>query len=187
MDRDYQIFECQKDGSVLWCAGAAGLQNARLKMTELLRVTGKEYFALDLTTRRIVFAVDVATSVPEPITKRIFQICYSNDLRLTRSELLRSRGYAVISAVGNEAAKALLTTLSRDELGIALFIIGHAATAQTKEEMVGWLRQNYPKAKILVLNPPNQEITGADYNVLQNGPESWLPLVETTMKPQHAS
>ncbi len=27
------------------------------------------------------------------------------------------------------------------------------------------------------MNPPCQQMTNADYNALQNGPESWLPIV----------
>ncbi len=45
--------------------------------------------------------------------------------------------------------------------------------------MVDWLKAKYPNVKVLALNPPNQQLPGADYNVVQNGPEKWLPFAST--------
>ncbi len=44
-------------------------------------------------------------------TRRIFQIAYDEDLGLQRAELLRSGGYGVISVMGNQAAKLLLSSI----------------------------------------------------------------------------
>jgi hypothetical protein len=186
VDREYDIFACQTDGSILWHDSASGLRNTRLKLARLVRDTGKEFFAMHLPTRDIVFAVDVAKVSVERADKRIFQIAYDDQLRLIRAELLRQRGYPVTSVVGNTAAKLLLTTLHPDKVGIALFIVGHAAPEQTRKDMVDWIRTNFPNSKILALNPPNQEVVDADYNVLQNGPEVWLPIVTASMSPFHA-
>jgi len=123
MDREYEIFECLADGSVMWCARASGLQNT------------------------------------------------------ARAKLLRSLGYAVLSAVGNEAAKFLITTLRLDNLGIGFFIVGHGAPVQTRKEMVDWLKVNYPKARILALNPPKEQVPDADYNAEEDRLETWVPLV----------
>jgi short-subunit dehydrogenase involved in D-alanine esterification of teichoic acids len=79
--------------------------------------------------------------------------------------------------IGNEAAKVLLSTMQHTDL--ALFIVGHAAPEQTRKEMVDWLKAKYPNVKVLALNPPNQQLPDADYNVVQNGPEKWLPFVST--------
>ena len=181
VEREYDIFACLPDGSILWHDSASGLRNTRLKLQKLVRDTGKEFFAMHLLTREIVFAVDVATVSAERADKRIFQIAYNDRLRLARAELLRHRGYPVTSVVGNAAAKLLLTTLHPDQAGIVLFIVGHDAPEKTRKEMVDWLRTNFPKSKILVLNPPNQEVQEADYNVVQNGPEAWLPIVSANM------
>lgn len=32
-------------------------------------------------------------------------------------------------------------------------------------------------SQIIALNPPNEEIQSADFNVVQNGAELWLPLL----------
>ncbi len=109
--------------------------------------------------------------------KRIFQIAYTEQLRSERAELLRGLGYGVVSVIGNEAAKVLLSAIQYVDL--ALFIIGHAAFEQTRNEIVDWLKEKYPNITILALNPPNQELPGADYNVIQNGPERWLPFLST--------
>ncbi len=108
------------------------------------------------------------------MTKRIFQIAYTEKLRSERAELLRHLGYLVISVIGNESAKALLSAGQPD---LMLFIIGHAAPEQTREEMVDWLKANYPNVRILALNPPNQQLPGADYNAIETKPNEWLPFV----------
>jgi hypothetical protein len=187
MDREYEIFECLSDGSIVWSTRASGLHDARLKLERLLRATGKEYFAIHLPTRDVVFAADASKVASTRAAKRIFQVTYDERLRLERAELLRGLGYAVMSVTGNEAAKTLLTSILGDNVGIALFIIGHAARAETRQEMVDWLKANFPGAKILALNPPDQQLPDADCNVVQNGPEAWLPYVAATMGPSQAT
>lgn len=177
MDREYDIFECLPDGAVVWCACASGLHDARIKLDRLRREAGKECFALHQFTREIIFAKDVLEVLSKRASKRIFQIAYSDDLRLSRAKLLRDFGYAVISAMGNEAAKFLLTTLHPVADGITLFIIGQNAPTETRTEMVDWLKTNFPTARILALNPQDQQIQNAHYNVVQIGPETWLPFV----------
>ncbi len=109
--------------------------------------------------------------------KRIFQIAYTEQLRSEKAELLRHLDYAVISVIGNEAAKVLLSTNPHNDL--ALFIVGHAASERTRKEMVDWLKEKYPKVKVLALNPPNSQLPSADYNAIHNGLENWLPFVST--------
>jgi hypothetical protein len=47
--------------------------------------------------------------------------------------------------------------------------------------MANWLRTKYPKVEILALNPPYQpQLTPANYNVVLNGPEEWLFVVEAS-------
>jgi hypothetical protein len=84
-------------------------------------------------------------------------------------------------------AKLLLTTLPFDNLGIALFVVGHSAPVQTRKEMVDWLRVNYPGARILALNPPNEHVANADYNVEEKRKEAWVPLVRSTMSTLQAT
>jgi hypothetical protein len=43
--------------------------------------------------------------------------------------------------------------------------------------MVGWLKANYPKVKILALNPSKDQLIGADYNVVLNDHDEWLSLL----------
>lgn len=104
----------------------------------------------------------------------VFQIAYDETLVITRAELLRNRGYQVSSALGNDGAKRILDKRER----YRLFIVGHAAPRETREEIVGWLKANFPGTKILALNPPHHaKLAEADYNVILNGPEEWLSAV----------
>lgn len=175
MEREYNIFECLADGSVQWRGTVVGLHNARTKLEEIARYSQNDHFAMDLPTRNIVLRTDLLRR--EVITpKKVCQIAYDDNLRLQRAHLLRSHGYGVVSIFGNEAAKLLLSTL-RANHEFAFFIVGHAAPEQTRREIIDWLRKNYPGVKIIALNPPQESIPIADYNVIQNGPEEWLRLV----------
>jgi hypothetical protein len=91
-----------------------------------------------------------------------------------RAEFLRSCGYGVISVIGNEAAKFLLSPIQHYDL----FIVDHAAPQEIRIEIAAWLKANHPKVAILALNPPGQQVPAADYNV-PHAPENWLPIVST--------
>ena len=106
---------------------------------------------------------------------KVFQIAYTRELMFTREAVLKSRGYVVESVFGNEAAKKALETGGDYDM----FMVGHAEPLNMRQEMVRWLRQKFPKAKILALNPPNvSRHPDADYNVTLNGPEEWLAVVQ---------
>ena len=110
---------------------------------------------------------------------KVFQIAYSGELMFTREALLKSRGYVVESALGNEAARKVLEAGSDD---YHLFILGHAGSQEERQEMVRCLRQKFPKAKVLALNPPHASPRpDVDYNVALNGPEKWLAVVEEAL------
>jgi hypothetical protein len=106
---------------------------------------------------------------------KVFQIAYSPELMFTREAVLKSRGYVVESALGNEhAIKALQAADHYD-----LFMVGHAGSQEERQEILGWLRQKFPNAKVLALNPPHvSRQPDADLNVTLNGPEKWLAAIQ---------
>jgi hypothetical protein len=169
MDRVYEISEVLPDGSTHRVTVVSGLEFAKMVLESLANRTKNECFAADARTRQLVMQMNV----PPAGLPRIFQISYDEELGVRRAELLRSHGYCVISVIGNDSAKLLLSSPQRYDL----FIIGHAAPEETRREMVDWLKAEYPTVKILAFNPPNQRVWRADYNVPQNGPENWLPIV----------
>ena len=171
MYRAYDIFEVMPDGSTIKRAAVSGLEFAKLAVEELSRRTTNECFAADKYTHQVVAQMNVPLA--RRSIKRIFQISYDEEAGVRRAELLRGCGYGVISVMGNKAAKVLLDSVQYYDL----FIVGHAAPEETRREMVAWLKAKYPKVKVLALNPPCQQMTNADYNALQNSPETWLPIV----------
>lgn len=173
MYRAYDIFEVMPAGSTIKRAAVSGLEFAMLSLEELSRRTTNECFAADRYTRQIVAQMNVPLA--KRSTKRIFQIDYDEEAGVRRADLLMNRGHSVISVLGNEAAKLQLLLSSIQHYD--LFIVGPAAPARTRREIVDWLKEQYPTVKILALNPPHQQVTNADYNVTANGPEDWLPLV----------
>ena len=169
MHRFYEIFEVLADGSPQRVTVVSGVEFAKIALEALAKRTSNEYFAADARTGRVV----MQRNVPPAKLWRIFQISYDEQAGLRRAELLGSRGYGVVSVIGNDAAKVLLSSPQPYDL----FIIGNAAPENTRREMLDWLKANYPSVKILAINPSGQEVFGADYNVQQNGPENWLPIV----------
>jgi len=171
MHGQYEIFEVMPSGSARRITAVSGLEFGLLTLRELAKRTSNECFAADAKTRQIIAQMNV----PQPkwrATKRIFHVAYDERLGDDTAELLRSRGYGVMSVVGNEKARALLGSIQHYDL----FIVDHAAAAAIRKEMVDWLREKYPRVKILALNPPGQQLSNADFSV-PSGPENWLPIV----------
>jgi hypothetical protein len=178
MDREYDIFERLPDDSLMWRVVVSGLENARQKLHEFAKGTTTEFLAMHTPTRQVVARIN-RPRVDGRATKRVFQIAYTEQLRVARAELLRCHGYGIVSVIGNESAKVLLSSIQHYDL----FIIGHAAPEQIRKEMAAWLRANYPKVRILALNPPLQQLSGADYNTIVDSSEKWLSLVATAVSP----
>jgi hypothetical protein len=178
MERDYDLFERLQDNALVWCGSMHGLENARRKLQELSKRTINECFAIYTPTRQIVALVNIAQTGQLPAKHVVFQIACDEQHLVSRTELLRQNGYEVVSIVGNEAAKIVLSSPQHCDL----FIVGHAAAEQTRKEMVEWLKARYPSIKILALNSPDhRQIAGVDYNVILNGPDEWLSIVTAAL------
>src|SRR5437879_12636122 len=168
----YEIFEVLPDGSTLRISRVSGLEFAKLALQQLAEHTRNECFVADARTRQVVAQLNVSQE-KRRATKRIFQIAYDEKLGLRRAELLRSLGYHVISVIGNDPARVLLTSIQHYDL----FIVGHAPPENTRNEIVDWLKARYPHVKILALNPANRlQLASADYNAILNGPGEWLSI-----------
>jgi hypothetical protein len=172
MHRVYEIFEIMPNGTPQRVAVISGVEFAKLALQGLAKRTKNECFAADAKTRQVVMHMNAPLRKSQA-ARSIFQICYDEKLAVQRAELLKSRGYDVVCIFGNDAAKVVLSSIQRYDL----FIVGHAAPEETRREIIAWLKANFPGVKILALNPPNQEMLGADYNVRQNEPETWLSIV----------
>jgi hypothetical protein len=110
-------------------------------------------------------------------SKHIFQVAYLEEHFLARAHLLRCQGYTVTSAIGNEAAKAVLPLLPR----VDLLIIGHAASEQTRLDMAVWFRERYPRTSILALNASHEPLSALRLNAAHYPPQAWLPLIAVAL------
>jgi hypothetical protein len=161
----FDIFKVESSG-LRWMEAAAELERARARVKVLAASSPGEYMIANQETGERIFI--------KAQTKRIlFQIGYDEKGLNARAELLRRFGHEVISVTHNEAAKVALSSY-RD---VDLFIVGHTAPEQTRKEMVAWLKANYPKVKIVALNPSRNQLTGADYNVVLDDHDEWLSLL----------
>lgn len=176
MNRVYEIFEVLPSGSRQRSAVVSGLESAKGRLHEVANNTRNECFVADARTHQIV----AQTNVPAAkwrAAKHIFQISYDEHVDLQRAELLKSFGYSVMSVIGNEAAKIVLSSIQDYDM----FVVDHAAAEEIRQEMVLWLKETYPRVKILALNPRNQEVLQADYNAQQNEAASWLAIIAREM------
>jgi hypothetical protein len=178
MEREYDLFE-QISDEPMWRGRAVGLTSARQKLQELARTTRNECLIMHLPTKEVVARLNVHSSRGIDRKPVVFQIAYDSDRATARTMVLRLQGYEVVSVIGNEAARVVLSVPEQYDF----FIVGHAADDQVREEMVLWLKAHYPGVRILALNPPKvSELAGADYNVKLNGPETWLPIIATALR-----
>lgn len=171
MYRSYEILEVMPDGSTVKRMVVRGLEFAKVALEGLAKRTANECIAEDQKTHQVVAQLNVPPT--KRSIKRIFQVAYDEEAGMGTAELLRSRGYGVISVSSNEAAKVLLSSIQKYDL----FLIGHGASEKYRIEMVDWLRAHYPDIKILALNPPHQPLPNADYNSPASDPESWLVFI----------
>jgi hypothetical protein len=161
----FDIFKVESDGP-RWMEAVPNLERAKARVKILTTSSPGEYVIADQETGERISI--------KPKTKRIlFQIGYDEKGINARAELLRRFGHEVISVTNNEAAKIAL----RSYHDVDLFIVGHTAPEPTRKEMVGWLKANYPKVKIVALNPSRDQLVGADHNVVLNDRDEWLELL----------
>jgi hypothetical protein len=172
MYRVYEVIEVLPNGSRQTVTVASSLESAKAALEDLAKHTSDECLAVDAKTHQVVMQLNVESAKLQA-TKRVFQIAYDEGLELKRTQLLQSQGYIVMSVIGNEAAKVVLSSTQHCDL----FIVGHAAPEKTRMEMVVWVKTHYPGVTILALNPPNEQVANADYNVRQDQPENWLPII----------
>ena len=139
VERDYDLFKQLPDSSPMWRGRVSGLHETRRKLQEVSKATTNECFAMHLPTREIAARVNVRTaSGKKPV---VFQITYDYKLVNARTEILKLHGYEVVSAIGNEAAKVVLSIPRECDL----FIVGHAAPEEIRREIVEWYRRKLPR------------------------------------------
>jgi len=172
----FDIFRVEAHCEVVWVKSAVDFKSARLAVKALIKSSPSEYLIHSHSTHHGLIVK------PSPAKKQrskpvICQIAYDGRLIASRAELLKANGFAVVSVLGNGAAKFALAKPQ----DYALFIVGHGATLKVRKEMADWLKEKYPKVEILALTPPHeQQLAPADYNVVLNGPEEWLFVVEAS-------
>jgi|SRR5882762_97204 hypothetical protein len=168
----YDIFEVLPNGSIVQRGSVNGLETAWEELYKLAKHTTNECFAIHPPTREVVAQLNVRPA-EERARKRVFQIAYTEELGVARAAELTRRGYRVTTVIGNERAKVVLNSIQPYDI----FIIGHAAPVESRNEMAAWLKTTYPGVKILALNSAFQTLRDADYNAVLNSPEKWIHIV----------
>jgi len=165
----FHIFKVQSDGSRRWIEAAVNLDHAKLRVKVLAASSPGEYVITNLTAQEV--------SIKSPPKRIMFQIGYDEKELNARAELFRRFGHEVISAADNKAAKHILTSLTSTH-NVDVFVVGYQAPEQTRKEMVDWLKENFPKVKIVALVPStNRQLPHADYNIVLNDWDEWLVLL----------
>jgi len=165
MNPPFDIFKVESIG-LRWIERAVDLERAKARVKVLAASSPGEYIIVSQQTGEKISIRALAKRI-------LFQVSYQEKGLNARVELLRRFGHEVISVTHNEAAKIALSSF-RD---VDLFIVDYTAPEQTRKEIVGWLKANYPKVKIIALNPSKDQLIGADYNVVLNDHDEWLSLL----------
>jgi CheY-like chemotaxis protein len=166
----FHIFRVQSDGSRRWIEAAVNLEDAKLRVKVLAASSPGEYVITNLTGEEI--------SIKSQPKRIMFQIGYDEKELNVRAELFRRFGHEVISVPDNETAKRALTSTHN----VDVFIVGYQAPDRTRKEMVDWLKENFPKVKIVALVPStNRQLPRADYNIMLNDWDEWLSLLAATV------
>ena len=164
----FYIFKVASDGGLCLMESAYYLERARARVKVLAASSPGEYVIANQETGEKI-------SIKSPAKRIMFQIGYDEKGLKARAEMFRRFGHEVISVEDNEAAKRALSGSTHN---VDLFIVGHTAPEQTRKEMVDWLKTNFPKVKIVALNPSaNHQLPGADCNVVLNDWDEWLSLL----------
>lgn len=180
MEREYDVFEIS-EGTPLWNCRVIGLAKASAKLHELAIQKKSECFAIHLPSGEVAARVNVDTFARKPF---IFQIAYDDARATLRTALFRRHGYEVLTVLGNEAAKVVLSLPQVCDL----FLVGYAAPEATRLEMVAWLKTHHPSVPVVALNAPAVPVlSGADFNVKLNGPETLLSVFTAALHGAGAS
>ena len=165
----FHIFMVQSDGSRRWMDAAVNQEDARLRVKVLAASSPGEYVITNLIGEEI--------SIKSQPKRIMFQIGYDEKELNVRAELFRRFGHEVVSVPDNGTAKRALTSTQM----VDVFVVGYHAPDQTRKEMVDWLKENFPKVKIVALVPStNQQLPRADYNITLNDWDEWLSLLAAT-------
>lgn len=169
----FDIFRVGNDGSVVWLEAVNDLETAKARVTLLAPSAPGEYLIFSQKTGEQI-------SIKAGTKRMIFQIGYDDKQAKARAQMLRNLGYQVFSAADNPTAKLELMTPRH----VDLFIVGERASEETRKDMVSWLKANYPKVKILALQPSDHRespIREADLTVKVNGSDEWLAMVASAV------
>jgi hypothetical protein len=170
---EYDVFEVLPDGSRVPRASLPGLEAVWEELSRLAKRTTNELLATHTQTHQVVAQLNVPPAL-ERARKVIFQVAYTEALGVARSDELTRRGYRVVTVIGNERAKRVLTESGQH---YDLFVVAHAAPKSIREAMVAWLRANYPNGKILALNPAHERLHDVSYNAPLHSRETWMPII----------
>lgn len=178
MEREYDLFERLPHGAVIWRGRGSGLKHASLKLEQIAKATPNECFAIHIPSREVVACLNPRAANGGGAKFVLFQIAYDETLASLRTDLLKRRGYEVVTVLGNEAAKTVLSLPQYCDL----FIVGDQAPQETRQEIVAWLRERYPSVPIVALNAADgRELGSADYNVVSHGADAWLSTISTAL------
>jgi hypothetical protein len=167
MSQQFQICKVESDGSLRLIEQADDLERSRDRVKKLAAFSPGEYVIANQQTGE-------KTSIKSHVKQIVFQIGYDEKDLNARAELFRRCGHHVISVVDNEAAKQALTSIQN----VDVFVVGPTAPEETREEMVAWLKTNFPKVKIVALIPSaSRHVPQADYNIVLNDWDEWLSLL----------
>jgi len=107
-------------------------------------------------------------------SKRIVHVEFDNVLLTTRHALLETAGFEVVSCFGSAAARQVMT----DQRGFDLFLIGHAASMQERDQLIAWAQSCCPRTPILTITSRDTDQPPKGVLNAGSGPEDLLRAID---------
>ena len=112
--------------------------------------------------------------------KRILHIEFERTLLAIRHALLETAGFEVVSCFSATALREVSTAATAFDL----FLVGHSAPAEEREELVMWMKTNFPETRVLVLRSRETDTAPSGHFVATADPEDLIrALVELFKRP----
>jgi hypothetical protein len=167
--RQYDLFEIDARQRI-WCTQVIGQMHAGFTLRKLSAKTPNECVALHQPAGEVVARLNVPTA--DFRAPYVFQIAYDPKIADALAHELPSHGYRFGYATGNDLAFAILTT----PMECDAFIVGYAASVDTRSGMAGWLNSTYPGVPIIALKSPSEpDLAAAHFNLELDGDGALLP------------
>ena len=172
----YDLYQIEA-GFPMWCTQVMGLTYAGFKLREVSANNPDECYAVHQSTNEVVARLNVPGAGGR--APRVFYVAYDLTLADKLAHELPWYGYRFSYAAGNDLAFIILANPMKCDV----FILGFAASIETRRDAAAWLTANYPDVPIIALKSPSEPaMSVAICNLNLDGERPLLPVIAQALE-----